>query len=110
MKREVRHGIGHYEGGAIERHFSTAGRPYDRFGLRALELRWRKAIKKFFTPELRSFIKDNDKYHIESTNNVILIFRYFRIMSISEIKELNSFGEQLSAHFHNCVEMPKEAP
>jgi hypothetical protein len=70
----------------------------------------RKAIKKFFTPELRSFIKDNDKYHIESTNNVILIFRYFRIMSISEIKELNSFGEQLSAHFHNCVEMPKEAP
>lgn len=70
----------------------------------------RKAIKKFFTPELRLFIKDNDKYHIESTNNVILIFRYFRIMSISEIKELNYFGEQLSAHFHNCVAIPKEAP
>ena len=70
----------------------------------------RKAVKKFFTPELRSFIKENDKYHIESTNNVILIFRYFRVMSITEIKELNSFGEQLSSHFQNCAATPKDAP
>ena len=70
----------------------------------------RKAIKRFFTPELRSFIKNNDKYHIESANNVVLIFRYFRVMSISEIEELAAFGEHLSTHFQNCVAIPKETP
>tara|TARA_B110000902_G_scaffold161504_1_gene184791 strand:- start:15116 stop:17275 length:2160 start_codon:yes stop_codon:yes gene_type:complete len=70
----------------------------------------RKAIKNFFTPELRQFIKENDKYHIESTESTILVFRYFRVMSISEIEELLSFGEQLTDHFQKCVVMPKETP
>ena len=70
----------------------------------------RKAIKNFFTPELRQFIKENDKYHIESTESTILVFRYFRVMSISEIEELLNFGEHLTDHFQKCVVMPKETP
>ena len=70
----------------------------------------RKAIQNFFTPELRQFIKKKDKYHIESTESTILVFRYFRVMSISEIEELLSFGKQLTDHFQNCVVTPKETP
>lgn len=70
----------------------------------------RRAIKNFFTPELRQFIKENDKYHIESTESTILVFRYFRVMSTSEIAELLNFGEQLTDHFQKCVVMPKETP
>lgn len=70
----------------------------------------RKAIKQFFTKDLRQFIKTHGKYHVESTNSTILVFRYFRVMSISEIEELLQFGEQLSAQFQKCVEMPIVAP
>ena len=68
------------------------------------------AIKNFFTPELRQFIKENDKYHIESTDSAILVFRYFRVMSISEIQELLKFGEQLTGYFQKCVVTPKNTP
>jgi carbonic anhydrase len=68
------------------------------------------AIKNFFTPELRQFIKENDKYHIESTDSAILVFRYFRVMSISEIQELLKFCEQLTGYFQKCVVTPKNTP
>lgn len=68
------------------------------------------AIKQFFTKDLRQFIKNNDKYHVESTNNTLLVFRYFRVMSVSEIEELLAFGEQLSLQFQNCLAAPIETP
>lgn len=68
------------------------------------------AIKQFFTKDLRQFIKNNDKYHVESTNNTVLVFRYFRVMSVSEIEELLAFGEQLGLQFQNCLAAPIETP
>lgn len=66
----------------------------------------KKKIKEFFTPELRGFIMQNDKYHIESTGNVILVFRYFRLMSTDEIEELINFGENLLEEIQNCLVAP----
>ena len=70
----------------------------------------KKAITEFFTPGLRKFITSNDKYHIESCNSEVLVFRYFRVMSTAEIEELITFGDNLRCEFQNCVEMPKETP
>ena len=67
-------------------------------------------IKHFFNKDLRNFVNQNDKYHIESNQNVILIFRYFRVMSITEIKELVRFGEHLTKQFHNSLNNPKDNP
>ncbi|MDG1757153.1 MAG: SulP family inorganic anion transporter [Bacteroidia bacterium] len=67
-------------------------------------------IKHFFNKDLRNFVNQNDKYHIESNQNVILIFRYFRVMSITEIKELVLFGEQLTKQFHNSLNNPTDNP
>lgn len=67
-------------------------------------------IKRFFNKDLRSFVNQNDKYHIESNQNVILIFRYFRVMSITEVEELVRFGEELTKQFHNCLNNPTDKP
>jgi MFS superfamily sulfate permease-like transporter len=67
-------------------------------------------IKHFFNKDLRSFVNQNDKYHIESNQNVILIFRYFRVMSITEVEELVRFGEELTKQFHNCLNNPTDKP
>jgi carbonic anhydrase len=66
----------------------------------------RKAIQKFFTSELQNFITENNRYHIESANNKLLVFRYFRLMSIGEIEELISFAQQLSTEFQKCLATP----
>ncbi len=67
-------------------------------------------IKRFFNKYLRSFVNQNDKYHIESNQNIILVFRYFRVMSVSEVEELVHFGEQLTEQFHNCLNNPSDSP
>ena len=67
-------------------------------------------IKRFFNKYLRSFVNQNDKYHIESNQNIILVFRYFRVMSVSEVGELVHFGEQLTEQFHNCLNNPSDSP
>ncbi|MDG1720441.1 MAG: SulP family inorganic anion transporter [Bacteroidia bacterium] len=67
-------------------------------------------IKRFFNKNLRSFVNQNDKYHIESNQNIILVFRYFRVMSVSEVGELVHFGEQLTEQFHNCLNNPSDSP
>jgi len=66
----------------------------------------RKAIQTFFTSELQNFITENNRYHIESANNKLLVFRYFRLMSIGEIEELISFAQQLSTEFQKCLATP----
>jgi len=70
----------------------------------------KKSIKRFFTKELRAFLKENDKYHIESSENTVLVFRYFRLMSTTEIEELISFGEKLRCEFQNCLVSPSPNP
>ena len=67
-------------------------------------------IKRFFNKNLRSFVNQNDKYHIESNQNVILVFRYFSVMSVSEVEELVRFGKQLTEQFHNCLNNPTDNP
>lgn len=67
-------------------------------------------IKQFFNKELRGFVNQNDKYHIESNENVVLVFRYFRVMSITEIEELVHFGEKLTKQFHICLNNPTDNP
>lgn len=67
-------------------------------------------IKRFFNKNLRSFVNQNDKYHIECNQNVILVFRYFRVMSVSEVEELVRFGKQLTEQFHNCLNNPTDNP
>ena len=66
----------------------------------------RKAIQTFFTGELQNFITQNNRYHIESANNKLLVFRYFRLMSVGEIEELISFAQQLSMEFQKCLATP----
>ena len=55
---------------------------------------------------LQNFITENNRYHIESANNKLLVFRYFRLMSIGEIEELISFAQQLSTEFQKCLATP----
>lgn len=67
-------------------------------------------IKRFFSKNLRSFIQENGKYHIESNKNTILIFRYFRVMSIAEVRDLVAFGDQLNHQFQSCLNTPNPTP
>jgi len=67
-------------------------------------------IKKLFTPELQVFLREGRPYHIESKNNVVLIFRYFRVMGIDELHELVTYGEELTVQFHSCTDMPTVLP
>ncbi len=67
-------------------------------------------IRKFFTPNLQELLKQNDKYHIESADNTVLIFRYFRLMSIDEIIDLGSFGRKLTIEIYKRLENPNTAP
>jgi MFS superfamily sulfate permease-like transporter len=63
----------------------------------------KKAIKQFFNADFKTFLLANDKYHIESRNNELLIFRYFRIMTIGEIEEIVRYGESLTGQFHKLL-------
>lgn len=69
----------------------------------------KKAIKRFFNADFKAFLLINDKYHIESRNNELLIFRYFRVMTIGEIEELIRFGEKLTGQFHKSLAKKEEA-
>lgn len=63
----------------------------------------RKAVKELFTKDLRFFLKNQADYHVESYENQILIFRYFRILSCQEINQMIKFGEELVAVLDKAV-------
>jgi hypothetical protein len=63
----------------------------------------KNAIKQFFNADFKTFLLANDKYHIESRNNELLIFRYFRVMTIGEIEEIVQFGENITGQFHKLL-------
>ena len=52
-------------------------------------------VRGFFTDELIKFFERNPYFHIESRSNLILIVKTERIASISELKFLNNFSQQL---------------
>lgn len=54
-----------------------------------------KAIRKLFTPELRSFLKDSNIYHVESDGKRLLIYQKERLLSVGEIKDMVSFAAEL---------------
>jgi carbonic anhydrase len=70
----------------------------------------KEGIKALFKKDLQQFIVNNNKYHIESSSNEMLVFRYFRLMSIEEIKELLEFGEQLINQIQKSLAIPAVAP
>lgn len=68
------------------KHFSN------RFSLRGPD---EQAIRTFFTPELIAFFEKMDIYHLESCGNEILVFKYLRLASPSELMKMHHFSRQL---------------
>lgn len=85
----------------IDQDFST------KFSVKGKD---KNKIKHFFNKDLRSFISQNDKYHIESNKNTILVFRYFRVLSVGEVNDLIEFGKDLVDAFYKSLNNPIEAP
>jgi MFS superfamily sulfate permease-like transporter len=56
----------------------------------------RDQIKELFTSDLKFFLKNHEDYHVESQNNTILIFRYFRILSCREVNQMIKYGQELT--------------
>lgn len=54
-----------------------------------------EGIKNFFTDELVLFLESNKQYHIEASENGLLIIRQERLKSVKEIKALAYFGMSL---------------
>jgi carbonic anhydrase len=54
-----------------------------------------KEIETFFTNELVLFFESNTYYHIESTDNGLLIFHKERLASVKEIKAMSDFAMRL---------------
>lgn len=52
-------------------------------------------IKEFFTDELILFFESNRQYHIEASENGLLIIGNERLKSVKEIKALAYFGMSL---------------
>jgi MFS superfamily sulfate permease-like transporter len=63
----------------------------------------REAITELFTKDLRFFLKHQEDYHIESLENQILIFRYFRILSCQEVNQMIQFGGELVRELDKAV-------
>ncbi|WP_435262980.1 SulP family inorganic anion transporter [Tenacibaculum sp. nBUS_03] len=57
-------------------------------------------IKKFFTDELILFFESNNYYHIEGSNNGLLIIGKERLAGVKEIKQLANFGIRLKDVIH----------
>jgi hypothetical protein len=53
------------------------------------------AIKKFLTPELISFLEDEEFYHVESNGNALLVFRSLRVARSTDIEQMVRFSERL---------------
>lgn len=56
----------------------------------------REAIKKWFTPEILFFFESHSYFHIESSENKLLIKGKNRLSSINEIKKMIAFGTELT--------------
>lgn len=67
-------------------------------------------IRDFFDKDLQRFIIDNNQYHIESAGGKLLVFRYFRLMSMDEIADLHEFGKELVAQIHRRLATPATRP
>ena len=67
-------------------------------------------IKALFNTDLQFFLKNEAHYHIECQNNILLLFKYFRILSCQEINEMLRFGELFTDQIHKSKAIPSEAP
>lgn len=52
-------------------------------------------IRNFFTRELIGFFEKMDIYHLESSGRGILVFKYLRLASPSELMKMHHFSKQL---------------
>ncbi len=53
------------------------------------------AIRNFFTAEIIAFFEKMDIYHLESSGNAILVFKYLRLASPSESMKMHRYSKQL---------------
>ncbi|MBT8326649.1 MAG: hypothetical protein KJP21_02935, partial [Bacteroidia bacterium] len=70
----------------------------------------KEEIKLFFNKDMKAFLARNNMYHIESSENEMLVFRYFRVMGINEIQDLVNFGSELVSMIQKQFEIPIEMP
>ncbi len=70
----------------------------------------KEAIAKLFNKDLQIFLKNEERYHIESQNNVLLIFKYFRVLNPQEITQMLRFAALLTDQFHQALASPNENP
>jgi carbonic anhydrase len=70
----------------------------------------KQQITSLFSKDLKQFLLEHNKCHLESTKNTLLAFRYFRLMSATEIQELLDFGKAFSAICQNSLVAPKAIP
>ncbi|MFY0643909.1 MAG: SulP family inorganic anion transporter [Bacteroidia bacterium] len=76
----------------------------------SLKGRNKEEIKKTFNKELQIFLKNEERYHIESQNNIILIFRFFRLLNSHEINQMLRFGSLFTEQLHKLTANPADNP
>ncbi|MBI1182926.1 hypothetical protein GC194_01550 [bacterium] len=58
------------------------------------------AIESWFTEELRDFFLNHEIYHLESAGKSLMLFQYFRLASVENIKKMVDFGDELMGVLH----------
>ena len=57
-----------------------------------------KAIRKFFTDDLLTFLSENEVHHIESNGEALMIFKYIHIARTDEVQNMLTFAQNLLSH------------
>ena len=70
----------------------------------------KEAIQSFFNQEMQQFIMSQNNYHIEAADNCLLVFRYYRLMSLEEISSILEYGNQLVDQIYKRLSSPAETP
>ncbi|MBR9859907.1 SulP family inorganic anion transporter [bacterium] len=68
------------------------------------------AIKRLLDEDFQTFLSDEEDYHIECQDNIILIFRYMRTLTCEEIIEMIDFGDRFISRLHRSINTPMKAP
>lgn len=70
----------------------------------------RDGIAKLFNKDLQVFLKNEESYHVESQNNTLLIFRYFRVLNPQEMNQMLRFAALLTDKLHQALASPTDKP
>lgn len=70
----------------------------------------KEAVKQLFNKDLQLFLKNEQYYHIECQNNILLLFKTFRILNCQEINQMLRFGELFTEQLHKALATPNLKP